>query len=255
MSSFISLTDRAAVANQGGAMGADTISKNGEKMRNGVQGKRCFSLLAFLFLTSLVFAQTNLQDVVYLKNGSIIRGTIIEQIPNQSIRLQTADGNVFGFQMEDIERLTREPRVGNNPTVERGKSPGLAWGLSFLVPGVGQFYNGDNTKGFLFLGGAVAGNLLMIGSDSFWASGYDIKFRSRNTTLYSIGLVVYLGSWIWAQIDAPISVRNKNLERGFLSWDLGGSDAFIALQPEFNFTPLPGNQIAPTYGLGLKLKF
>jgi len=46
-------------------------------------------------------------DVVYLKNGSVIRGVIIEQIPNQTIKIQTND-NVFVFRFEEIERITKE---------------------------------------------------------------------------------------------------------------------------------------------------
>jgi len=49
------------------------------------------------------------QDVVYLKNGSVIRGVIIEQISNQSIKIETADGNLFVFQMAEIEKLAKFP--------------------------------------------------------------------------------------------------------------------------------------------------
>jgi len=51
-----------------------------------------------------------LQDVVYLKNGSIIRGLIIEQVPNVSIKIQTSDGSVFFYKMEEIEKITKEPK-------------------------------------------------------------------------------------------------------------------------------------------------
>lgn len=34
-------------------------------------------------------AQTNYEDVVYLKNGSIIHGIIVEQIPNESIKIES----------------------------------------------------------------------------------------------------------------------------------------------------------------------
>lgn len=47
-------------------------------------------------------------DVVYLKNGSIVKGTIIEQIPNVLIKLQTKDENIFVFKMEEIERIVKE---------------------------------------------------------------------------------------------------------------------------------------------------
>ena len=48
-------------------------------------------------------------DIVYLKNGSIIRGVIIEQVPNKSIKIETADESVFVFQMDEVQKLTREP--------------------------------------------------------------------------------------------------------------------------------------------------
>jgi hypothetical protein len=66
-------------------------------------------LILFLSLLSVSFSQQNLEEVVYLKNGSIIRGVIIEQIPNKSIKIETADGNIFVFKMEEIEKFTKEP--------------------------------------------------------------------------------------------------------------------------------------------------
>jgi hypothetical protein len=49
-----------------------------------------------------------MQDVIYLKNGSIVRGTIIETVPNVSIKLQTNDGNVFVYKMEEIDKMAKE---------------------------------------------------------------------------------------------------------------------------------------------------
>ena len=45
-------------------------------------------LISFLFAFSNIFAQTNLQDVIYLNNGSIIRGVILEQVINDYIKIQ-----------------------------------------------------------------------------------------------------------------------------------------------------------------------
>jgi hypothetical protein len=47
-------------------------------------------------------------DVVYLKNGSIIRGTLIELIPNVSLKIETKDGSVFFYKMEEVEKITKE---------------------------------------------------------------------------------------------------------------------------------------------------
>jgi hypothetical protein len=50
----------------------------------------------------------DLQDVVYLKNGSIVRGTIVEQVPNQSLKIQTRDGSVFVYEMAEVTKITKE---------------------------------------------------------------------------------------------------------------------------------------------------
>ena len=73
-----------------------------------------FILMILLLILTLPFntlAQEKTEDVVYLKNGSIIRGTIIEQIPNKSIRIQTRDGSIFFYEMDEIEKITKEPRI------------------------------------------------------------------------------------------------------------------------------------------------
>lgn len=53
----------------------------------------------------------HLEEVVYLKDGSIYRGVIIEQVPNKSLKIQTVGGNVFAVKMEDVEKMTKEARV------------------------------------------------------------------------------------------------------------------------------------------------
>ncbi len=47
-------------------------------------------------------------DVVYLKNGGVIRGMIIEQTPNVQIKIQTKDGSIFVYKMDEIEKMAKE---------------------------------------------------------------------------------------------------------------------------------------------------
>ena len=56
-----------------------------------------------------------MQDVVYLKDGSIIRGTIVEQVPSESLLIETSDGSRFRYSMELIERMAKEPIPGQVP--------------------------------------------------------------------------------------------------------------------------------------------
>ncbi len=68
----------------------------------------------FFLSTISLMAQQNYEDVVYLKNGSIIRGTIVEQVPNQSIKVKTKDGNVFVYNFTDVVKMTKEPIINNS---------------------------------------------------------------------------------------------------------------------------------------------
>ena len=66
--------------------------------------------VTFISISIIVVAQQSYQDVVYLKNGSIIRGVIIEQIPNKSIKIETADKSVFVYQLDEIEKMAKEAK-------------------------------------------------------------------------------------------------------------------------------------------------
>ncbi|MFA6745470.1 MAG: hypothetical protein WCR94_06895, partial [Bacteroides graminisolvens] len=60
-------------------------------------------LVLFLIIGSItVSIAQNVQEVVYLKNGSVVRGSVIEQVPNVSLKIQTADGSVFAYQMSEV---------------------------------------------------------------------------------------------------------------------------------------------------------
>jgi len=61
-----------------------------------------------LVFSLTVSGQATIEDVVYLKNGNIIRGLIIEQIPDQSIKIQTKDNSLFVFKIEEVEKITKE---------------------------------------------------------------------------------------------------------------------------------------------------
>lgn len=64
------------------------------------------ALLAFLFLGLQVSAQQPAigNDILYLKDGSIIKGTIMEYIVDSHVRIQTAEGKVHEFPYDQISK-------------------------------------------------------------------------------------------------------------------------------------------------------
>ena len=170
-------------------------------------------MVAWLFSNLLVSTEAvsqQIEDVVYLKNGSIIRGIIIEQVPGESIKIQTREGNLFVYQMEQIDRIMKESMVKR---VER-KSPGLALGLSLgggiLIDGIGQWYNGDIGKGFGFAAWSLVGQFLILaGTEDDEAFGYDIDDDNFLTLL---GVMSRIASYTIAAVDAYKSAKRKNEE-------------------------------------------
>lgn len=74
--------------------------------------KKRLGLLIWLCCIAAAVQAQNYQDVVYLKNGGIIRGVIVEQQPNVLLKVKTGDGNLFVFQMAEVEKMTKEEIVG-----------------------------------------------------------------------------------------------------------------------------------------------
>lgn len=70
--------------------------------------KKVLLIATTLLLTTLAFAQKNLRDVLYLKNGSIIRGNVIEIIPNEKVKIETTDKSLFIYNMSEVEKITKE---------------------------------------------------------------------------------------------------------------------------------------------------
>ncbi len=140
-------------------------------------------------------AKSYAQDVIYTKDGSMYKGRVVEEVPNVRIIIQDMAGNRHAVSWDNIDRIQRGEWLGK-------KSATVSWSLSFfLLPGLGQFYNGDNLKGATMLVVAIGGSVVMLTSEDREAAGY--------------GAVVYLVDWIWSFIDAPIRSSSINHDRGY----------------------------------------
>jgi len=74
------------------------------------------ALLAFIILiASLTNAQTS-KEIIYLKNGSIIKGRVIEQTGG-GIKVKTKDGSIFSYSHADIEKRVN-PKQAKKDSIE-----------------------------------------------------------------------------------------------------------------------------------------
>ena len=90
--------------------------------------RKLLLLLTLLLSISTYVAAQNYTEVVYLKNGSIIKGVIIEQVPNVSLKIKTSDGSLIICQMSDVEKITKEERYTRDYRKEANLYTGNAAG-------------------------------------------------------------------------------------------------------------------------------
>ena len=133
------------------------------------------------------------------------------------------------------------------------KSAFFAGVLSFFVPGVGQFYNGDIGMGFVFLGANIASNAIWIGGSKY---DRDLKGPSSNIgarNQIAVGLVCALVVNISSIINASKIAKRVNMARGYYYF---GENTQLKIQPTMiqqnNF--VTGNN-KYTYGMSFRLNF
>jgi hypothetical protein len=174
------------------------------------------------------------QVVIYLRNGNVIYGSIIEKMDGNMMKIEAVDGNIYVLNAGEISRIKGEkikspalarPRIGR-------KAPPLAFILSFSVPGFGQFYNGEYSKGFVQLGAVAA------------CFGIAATYKNHYNRSGTLPLAMALGVWAWSFIDAPISSHRINRKNGYA----------IISHPDHNLYVTPADlHIDKKFTPGLKL--
>ena len=89
-------------------------------------------LFGFLAVARAACAQQADQDVVYLKNGSVIHGIVVEARPDM-VRLVNGYGDIFVFEMSDIEKIIKDSSALPSPDASSSKSSSDADFLGSLI--------------------------------------------------------------------------------------------------------------------------
>ena len=78
----------------------------------------------FLFNTIHGFAQTQVDSIIYLKNGYTVKGKIIER-KSGNIKVQTKDNTIFEYNLAGIDKIT-----GANTSESENKSGNFSIGIN-----------------------------------------------------------------------------------------------------------------------------
>jgi hypothetical protein len=195
--------------------------------------KTLIVLLTLCVLLSPALAQERI-DVIYLKNGDILKGIIIENVPNDYVRIELPGGSVFTVKYTDILKFAKEKAQSAEPPARQRteptepasqtdvekmmyyekekKSSGTAVLLSLVVSSAGHAYAGNWGRGLLFTAGRVGGVVLALtaGIEETTYGYYYTYTESNITAWYWIGLGTTLVLAIWEAIDASAEVDRYN---------------------------------------------
>ena len=184
-----------------------------------------------------------MQDVVHLKNGDIYKGIIIENAPNDYVRIELQGGSVLTVHYSDIAKFTKErpeqvekpkkqqlPQTSNNfdsqklmSYQQQKKSNGTAILLSILLTSTGHAYAGNWGRGLIFSAGRIGGIILAFtaGYSNFtrqeepyyfnggYSSGGFTSGDETNAWFY-LGIAISVGAAVWEVIDASMEVDRYN---------------------------------------------
>lgn len=129
---------------------------------------------------------------------------------------------------EQITAVTAKPAM---------KSGSTALLYSLLLPGGGQFYNGDVGKGLIQAGATALGLLLFainfpseefVRDEYYWAS-YGYWTESGNEALCYGGLALALAARVWSIIDAPQGAKRFNQRHGLVSLPVDNDRMYVSL--------------------------
>ena len=67
--------------------------------------KKALLTLTLMLVASVTTLAQTTKDVVYLKDGNVIRGELVEIIPDKQVKIKTADGSLFVYSTNDIARI------------------------------------------------------------------------------------------------------------------------------------------------------
>ena len=188
-------------------------------------------------------AQDAMIDIVHLKNGSVIRGIIIEQVINKAIKLETSDKSIFVFEMDDIEKLTKERVPTSTKATEKKEEEPLKPKREIKQKGYTNitelnfgFQDAFTTYGFHTINGYLVNPIFSVGLGVGIEAYPSSLFRSQKNTT-------------WAMLPMFIDAR-ANFINGpitpFLSFGAGYS---IPLDESFPHTNIGGILINPSVGV------
>ena len=155
--------------------------------------KKITLLLVMLFVATFGSIAQNYQEVVHLKDGSIIKGLITEQRPNDYLKIRTSSGKVYTLKMYEVDKITKEritERQSQRKQITSRQSQTSSRSSSTYRQDHNEYYSyfpSKGYKGFIDLG-------FSLGLDDDWDyNDNKFEFTTSHGYIFNPHLFVGLG--------------------------------------------------------------
>ena len=64
------------------------------------------AILILIVCDETVIADNTKEDVIYLNNGGMIRGNLLEAIPDSIVKIEAVNGSILVINMQEITKIT-----------------------------------------------------------------------------------------------------------------------------------------------------
>lgn len=112
---------------------------------------------AFFILSGIIFlivlmplnlpAQAAMEDVIYLKDGRVLRGNISQNIPGKFVRIETNDDQSVMLKWDEVDRVTSEPVKKSSSRTASSASSGSSGSSGRNSDSSGCKLSSDNRSG------------------------------------------------------------------------------------------------------------
>ena len=195
--------------------------------------------IALLFFEGITVSAQEYRDVIYMKNGSVIKGFYKELYPGDSLHMETIDGGLFICAVSDIERIAKErkdvylikrqPEIVNAEWYKNGYRAYIEYG---------SWMNLDDTRAhatsFVTSHGYAFGKVVFIGG-GFGVDRISLDNNSTVITKSEINLPIF------ANLRVNILKRRLSpfvdLKAGYTVLGVKGGYGSFSSGLEFNITP------------------
>lgn len=67
-------------------------------------------LFVLMLIASVTIGQDNVGDIIHLKDGTIIKGEVVEYKPKEKIKIKTKDGHLVSYESSEVARIEKNPK-------------------------------------------------------------------------------------------------------------------------------------------------